>query len=333
MGKNRAKINIKDIVKAITKDGIPMTMSFKNVLEARARITGLIHTTPVMQSSLLNEIAGARLFFKCEHLQKVGAFKARGAVNAVFALTDAEAAAGVATHSSGNHGAALARAAKLRGVPAWIVVPDNALAAKKAAIKAYGAEIVECDATLQAREATLQRLVAKRRCQIVAPYDDELVIAGQGTAGLELSEQVADLECIVTPVGGGGLLAGCLLAMDGRIPVYGAEPAGADDAYRSFRAGKRIESHVPNTIADGLRTVLGVINFDIIKSSAADILLVNETEIVEAMGLIWTRLKQVVEPSSAVTLAAVLKNPGLFSGKRVGLILTGGNVDIEHLPF
>lgn len=310
-----------------------MAMSLKNVLEARDRIAGMIHTTPVLQSSLLDELAGAELFFKCEHLQKAGAFKARGATNAVFALTDSEAAVGVATHSSGNHGAALARAAKLRGIPAWIVVPDNALAAKKAAIKAYGAEIIECEATLEAREATLQQLVVQRRCQVVAPYDDELVIAGQGTAGLELSEQVDDLACIVTPVGGGGLLAGCLLAMDGRIPVYGAEPEGADDAHRSFYSGMRIESHVPNTIADGLRTVLGVKNFKIIKSSATDILLVDEAEIVAAMALIWTRLKQVVEPSSAVTLAAVLKNPALFSGKRVGLILTGGNVDIEHLPF
>ena len=310
-----------------------MAMSLQYVLEAQQRIHGRIHTTPVMQSLHLNELAGSTLFFKCEHLQKTGAFKARGAANAVFALNDEQSQTGVATHSSGNHGAALARAAQLRGIPAWVVVPENALASKKAAIKHYGAEIIECVSTLEARETTLAMLVKDKQCQVVAPYDDELVIAGQGTAGLEFIEQVNHLDCIVTPVGGGGLLAGCILAVDGNLPVYGAEPAGADDAYRSFKTGVRVESHTPSTIADGLRTVLGVKNFEVIRSSAKDILLVSEDEIIDAMVLVWSRLKQVVEPSSAVTLAAVLRNPDVFKGQRVGLVLTGGNVDVEDLPF
>jgi len=310
-----------------------MDLSVTDVIEARDRIAGLVHITPVMQSSLLNELACAELFFKCEHLQKVGAFKARGAANAVFALSDDIAARGVATHSSGNHGAALARAARLRGISAWIVVPENALASKKAAIRAYGAEIIECEATLEARESTLAALVARENCYQIPPYDDQWVIAGQGTAGLELVSQIDRLDCIISPVGGGGLLAGCLLAVDGQMPVYGAEPANADDAYRSFHSGVRVSSHNPDTIADGLRTVLGLKNFEIIKSRAEGILLVSEDEIVAAMGLIWTRLKQIVEPSSAVTLAAVLKYPDIFTGKRVGLMLTGGNVDLARLPF
>ena len=310
-----------------------MAMSLQHVLEARRRIQGFIHTTPVMQSLHLNERTGSDLFFKCEHLQKTGAFKARGAANAVFALSDEKAKTGVATHSSGNHGAALARAAQLRGIPAWIVVPENALSSKKAAIRHYGAEIIECASTLDARESSLAALVTDKQCQVVPPYDDALVIAGQGTAGLELTEQVDHLDCIVAPVGGGGLLAGCVLAADSKIAVYGAEPVGADDAYRSFQAGVRVDSHTPTTIADGLRTVLGVSNFEIIQSSVKDILLVSEDEIIDAMALLWTRLKQVVEPSSAVTLAAILRNPDVFRGKRVGLMLTGGNVDIEDLPF
>ena len=310
-----------------------MTMLKKDVLDARNRIEGHIHTTPVMESAALNKIASAKLFFKCEHLQKVGAFKARGAVNAVFALSVEAASTGVATHSSGNHGAALARAAKLRHIPAWIVVPKNALDSKKAAIKHYGAEIIECESTLAARESTLAKLVAEKQCEVVPPYDDEFVIAGQGTAGLELLEQVEDLDCIVTPVGGGGLLAGCLLAAEGKIPVYGAEPAGADDAHRALKSGTRVETQEPDTIADGLRTVLGVKNFEVIQSSVKDILLVSDEEIINAMALIWTRLKQIVEPSSAVTLAVVLKYPTLFAGKRVGLVLTGGNVDLTNLPF
>ena len=310
-----------------------MKITVKDIQQAHGRISPYIHRTPIFESRALNKIIGCELLFKAENFQKIGAFKARGACNAVFSMDEPSLQKGVITHSSGNHGAALARAAQLRGIPAWIVVPENALSSKKAAIRHYGADIIECASTLDARESSLAALVKDKQCQVVPPYDDALVIAGQGTAGLELTEQVDHLDCIVAPVGGGGLLAGCVLAADGKIAVYGAEPAGADDAYRSFQAGVRVNSHKPTTIADGLRTVLGVSNFEIIQSSVKDILLVSEDEIIDAMALLWTRLKQVVEPSSAVTLAAVLRNPDVFRGKRVGLMLTGGNVDIGDLPF
>jgi len=287
-----------------------------------------------MQSELLSAMAGAPLWFKCENLQKAGAFKSRGAVNAVFSLADEEAARGVATHSSGNHGAALARAAQLRGIPAYIVVPENARAVKKAAIRQYGGEVIECAATLDAREARLAEVVASTGAWFVPPYDDDRIIAGQGTAALEMLEQVDGLECLVAPVGGGGLLAGSVIACaDSGVAVFGAEPEMADDAYRSLQTGRRVTSHVPNTIADGLLTTLGKRNFEILRDRVAGILLVSEREIVDAMALVWTRLKLVVEPSAAVTLAAILRNPDVFTGKRTGAILTGGNVDIADLPF
>lgn len=314
--------------------GTSMTCSLEDVRAAAERIASSIHRTPVLTSELLDAIAGASLFFKCENLQKAGAFKSRGAVNAVMSLTDDEAARGVATHSSGNHGAALARAARLRGIPAWIVVPVNARAVKKAAIEQYGARIIECASTLEARESALARVLEETGACFVPPYDDDRIIAGQGTAVLELVQQVENLDCIVTPVGGGGLLAGSALVCDAEgIVIYGAEPENADDAFRSFQSGERVTSHVPDTIADGLLTTLGERNFDIISDKVDDILLVSEQQIVDAMELLWTRLKVVVEASAAVTLAAVLRHRELFAGRRVGAILTGGNVDVADLPF
>lgn len=322
---------------AKTTNTVPGIPSVDDVRVARQRIAPYIHRTPVLQSELLNELCQARLFFKCENLQKAGAFKSRGAVNAVFALTAQEAAHGVATHSSGNHGSALARAAQLRGIPAYIVVPSNAKAVKKAAIAAYGGEIIECEPTLVAREAMLESVIARTGATFVPPYDDARIIAGQGTAALELIEDVPDLDCLVVPVGGGGLLAGTVLAAEtggeNGIPVYGAEPEGAADAHRSFATGERVTTQVPETIADGLLTTLGALNFEIIKAGVEAILLVSDEEIIEAMALLWTRMKLVVEPSSAVTLAAVMRYGKTFTGARVGIILTGGNVDLSDLPF
>jgi threonine dehydratase len=305
-----------------------------DVRKARARIASYIHCTPIMTSQMLNEICGCELFFKCENLQKAGAFKSRGAVNAVMMLPDEVAAKGVATHSSGNHGSALARAAQLRGVPAYIVVPSNARAVKKAAIEQYGGQIIECEPTLAAREDSLQEVVDRTGAAFVPPYDDDRIIAGQATAMLELVEQVEGLESVIVPVGGGGLLAGTSIISDAHgIETWGAEPSGADDAHRSFHSGDLVRSHVPNTMADGLLTTLGERNFEIIHSLVRDILLVEETEIIDAMRLLWTRLKIVVEPSSAVAFAAILRNPDTFRGERIDVILTGGNVDLADLRF
>jgi threonine dehydratase len=304
-----------------------MPVTIEDINAAYLRIRPHIHRTPVMQSESLDELAGCKMFFKCENLQKAGAFKSRGAVNAVFSISDQQLSKGVATHSSGNHGAALARAASLRCIPAYIVVPENAKQVKKEAIRAYGAEIIECEATLQARESTLAQVVRDTGARVVHPYDDDLVIAGQGTAALEFLDQVSELDSLIVPVGGGGLLAGTAIVAYPATAVYGAEPETADDAYRSFQSGQRVKSHIPNTICDGLLTTVGERNFEIINEKVSDILLVSEEEIIDAMSLLWTRLKQVVEPSSAVTLAAVLRNRALFSGLRVGLVLTGGNVD------
>ena len=312
-----------------------MAVTLNDVVAARARIRPYIHETPVLSSELLNREAGATLLFKCEHLQKVGAFKARGAANTVFSLSPVEAKLGVATHSSGNHGAALARAAQLRGIPAHIVVPNNAKLAKVLAIEGYGGRVIRCESNLAAREATLKQVVAETNATVVHPYDDERVIAGQGTTALEILEQVDDLDGVVIPVGGGGLLAGssCVFKAMSDVKVYGAEPKMADDAYRSFTSGVRVTEHTPKTIADGLQTTLGEKNFDMIRELVDGILLVSEDELVSAMGLIWSRLKQVVEPSSAVTLAAVIKYPDLFQNRKICLILTGGNVDLADLPF
>lgn len=312
-----------------------MSVSVADIEAAQSRIRSHIHVTPILQSEQLNLETGVNLLFKAEHLQKVGAFKARGAANAVFSLSDSEAAAGVATHSSGNHGAALARAAQLRNIPAHIVVPENAKRAKTDAIFGYGGRVIRCESTLAARETTLEKVVGETGATIVHPYDDPRVIAGQGTTALEIIEQIPQFDSVVIPVGGGGLLAGSSLVFKSRTDarVYGAEPASADDAYRSFKSGVRVTEHVPKTIADGLQTTLGVENFAIIKDHVDDILLVTEEQIVAAMALIWSRLKQVVEPSAAVTLAAVMSHSELFQGQTVCLVLTGGNIDLGDLPF
>jgi len=303
---------------------------------AHARIRPHVHRTAVITSRTLDALCGARLFFKGEHLQKVGAFKARGACNAVMGLDEATAARGVATHSSGNHGAALAWAARLRGITAHVVVPSNSNPAKRANIERYGARLVLCEPTLAAREATLAQVVLETGAEAVPPYDDARVIAGQGTAVLELLEDVADLDIVLTPVGGGGLLSGCALAahaIDPGIRVIGAEPLGADDAARSLAAGSRQPLPDPRTIADGLRATLGEMNFRLIQREVEAILTVTDAQIAAAMRLFWEVTKQLIEPSSATVLAAVLAHRGQFAGHRVGLVLSGGNVDLDALPW
>lgn len=303
------------------------------VQTALRRISPHLHRTPVMQSRTLDALCGARVFLKCEHLQKVGAFKARGAGNAVFALGEDEAARGVATHSSGNHGAGLAWAAALRGIPAHVVVPANANRSKRANIARYGARIVECAPTLAAREATLAAVLAETGATPVPPYDDPRVIAGQGTAALEMLEQVDALDVLLAPVGGGGLLSGtAIVGRSAGLRVLAAEPLGADDAARSLACGERQPQTDPRTIADGLRTSLGELNFAIIRRDVEAIVTVSEAQIVSAMRLVWELTKQLVEPSSATVVAALLAEPGRFAGQRVGAILSGGNVDLD-LPL
>ncbi|MBM4118048.1 pyridoxal-phosphate dependent enzyme [bacterium] len=303
---------------------------------AAARLAGRIHRTPVMRSAGLDALTGAELTFKCESLQRTGSFKIRGAMNAVLSLSGAEAAPGVLTHSSGNFAAALALAARERGVAAHIVMPDSAPAVKQAAVRAYGGRVTFCAPTLTAREETAARIQAETGARFVHPYDDYAIIAGQGTAALELWREAPDLQAIVIPVGGGGLSAGCALATAALAPraeILGAEPAGADDAYRSLLAGERLPQLDPRTCADGLRTALGERNFPILSRLLAGIVTVSEDEIVAAMRLVWERLKILVEPSGAVPLAAVLAAPARFRGRRVGLILSGGNVDLDALPW
>jgi threonine dehydratase len=307
------------------------------IADARTRIASFVHVTPVMTSRRLNAITGAELHFKCENFQRAGAFKARGAFNAVMSLSDAEAACGVYTHSSGNHGAALALAARARGIPCHVVMPSNAAAVKQAAVAAYGAEIHLCEPTLAAREETAQRVGAETGARLIHPYDDDAVIAGQGTAAAELIEAVAGLEILIAPIGGGGLISGTALAAararGPKIRVIGAEPAGADDAARSFAAGKLIPLTTAATIADGLRASLSRRTFDVISRQVAQVQTASEDAIVEAMRLIWTSMKIVVEPSAAVPLAAILEHRDAFAGHRVGVIVTGGNVDLDALPW
>jgi threonine dehydratase len=316
--------------------GMQNDPTFEDVLAAAELIRPYVHRTPVMSSSAVDGIAGAHLFFKCENLQKVGAFKARGATNAVLSLDDEDAARGVATHSSGNHAAALAYAAQIRGVPAYVVMPRTAPPVKKAAVAGYGAEITECEPTLEARETTLEELVARTGATFVHAYDSPMVIAGQGTASLELIAEVPELEVVVAPVGGGGLMSGTAVAVSASRPdieLWGAEPAGADDAFRSLRDGRRYPSVEPTTIADGLLTSLSDRTFRILSERLRGILTVSEENIARAMRLLWERMKIVVEPSGAVPLAAVLERPDHFADRRVGLIISGGNVDLENLPW
>lgn len=312
------------------------TLTLADIRAAHARIADKIHRTPVLTSATLDALCGAQLFFKCENFQKIGAFKARGATNAVFALTDAEAANGVATHSSGNHAAALARAARLRGIPAHIVMPSNAPKTKIESVRRNGGIIVFCEPTLAAREAACARIIAETGARLVHPFDDYAVMAGQGTATLELLEQAPELDLIIVPVGGGGLLCGTAVAAKGARPgirVIAAEPAGADDAARSFAAGRIIPLEKASTVADGLRTSLGERNFPLIRQHVDEVVTVSEESIVAAMRRIWEVLKIIIEPSCAVPYAAIMEQKIDVSGKRVGIILTGGNVDLDALPW
>jgi threonine dehydratase len=290
-----------------------------------------------MSSRLIDTEAGCEIFFKCENLQKVGAFKARGAHNAVLCLTPEQLARGVATHSSGNHAAALALAASHFDVPAYIVMPENAPATKVAAVRAYGGQITFCESTQAARESTLQEVCERTGASFIPPYDHPDVIAGQGTAALELAGQLTPPpDFLLTPVGGGGLLAGCAVASKALWPgtaVIGAEPAGADDALRSFHSGQWQPQPAPDTVADGLRTALGQLNFQLIRENVDDILSADDATIIRATRLVWTRMKLVIEPSAAVGLAVVLAHPHRFAGKRVAIVFSGGNVDIDQLPW
>jgi threonine dehydratase len=313
-----------------------MPLTPESIRAAHDRIRPHIHRTPVLSSSILNVQLGAELFFKCENFQKVGAFKARGACNAVLSLTGEQAKRGVVTHSSGNHGAALAWASRLKGVKATIVVPHNAPAPKKRAIEAYGATIVYCEPNVQAREAAVDALIAQHGYELVHPFNDFRVMNGQGTAALELLEEVPDLDIVMSPLGGGGLLSGTTIAAKGAKPglkVYGGEPAGADDGYRSLRDGVRITDAVPHTICDGLRTGLGDKTFDILSKNVDGIVLASEANIVKAMRTTWELLKIICETSCCPPLGAILEGNLDVKGKRVGIILTGGNVDLDKLPW
>lgn len=310
--------------------------SIIDVNAAARRIAPYIHRTPVLTCQALNKLSGAELYFKCENFQKVGAFKIRGASNAVLLLDKQAAANGVATHSSGNHAAALAFAARRRGIPAYVVMPENAPAIKQAAVAGYGAEIIFCAANLPAREQGLAEVVERTGAVFIPPYDAYPIIAGQGTAALELCADQIDLDVVITPVGGGGLLSGTAIAVKALSPrtqVIGAEPTNADDAYRSLQQGSIVPSQNPNTIADGLLTSLGELTFAVIKQQVDDIITVSEANIIRAMRTIWERMKIIVEPSAAVTLAILLEQPERFAGKRIGLILSGGNVDLDRLPW
>lgn len=309
---------------------------YEDVERAYSLIAPMVHRTPVLTSISVNEITGGNIFFKCENLQKVGAFKFRGASNAVFSLSEEDARKGVATHSSGNHAAALALAARMRGIPAHIVMPSTSPEIKKRAVAGYGGIITLCEPTLQARESTLNEVVRQTGATIVHPYDNFFVIAGQGTAAKEFIEDAGPFDLIIAPVGGGGLLSGTAIAARHLLPlcrVIAAEPEGADDAYRSFIAHKIIPSEHPKTIADGLLTSLGQRNFSIISEMVDDIVTVSEEKIIEAMRLVWERMKIIIEPSSAVPLGAILEGKIKVEGKRTGIILSGGNLDLGKLPF
>ena len=310
--------------------------TFDDMVQARARIAPHVHRTPVLTSRFLNELTGAELFFKCENLQKAGAFKARGASNAVFGLSDEQAARGVATHSSGNHGTCLSYAAGRRGIPCTVVMPRTAPQAKKDAVRGYGGRVVECEPSTSSREAVFAEVVAETGAEFVHPYNDWRVIAGQATCSAELIEQVEGLDAVVAPIGGGGMISGTCLTLSNLAPgvkIYAAEPEQAADAYRSFKAGHIIADDAPETVADGLKVPLKELTWHFVKSHVTDILTASDPEIVEAMKLIWKRMKIVMEPSSAVPLATILKNPETFAGKRVGIIITGGNVDLDRLPW
>jgi threonine dehydratase len=312
------------------------SLNLDTIRAAHERIRPYIHRTPVLTNSWLNDACRTSLFFKCENFQKVGAFKARGATNAVFALDDIAARHGVATHSSGNHGAAVARAAKLRGTRAHIVMPSNSAKVKIRAVESYGAHVVFCEPTEESREIKCAEVIAQTGATLIHAFENEYVIAGQGTAALELLEDIADLDVIMCPVGGGGLLSGSAIAaksMRPQIKVIAVEPENADDAAQSFRAGRRLVTEKKFTIADGLRTNIGEPNFAIVQQYVDDIVTVSEEAIVSAMRTIWETMKIVVEPSAAVPYAGIAERVIDAEGKRVGIILTGGNIDLDALPW
>lgn len=313
-----------------------MLPSFAEIRDAAARIAPYARVTPVLRSALIDARVGAAVWFKCENLQAGGAFKFRGATNAVWSLTDEEAANGVVTHSSGNHGNALAMAARTRGIPAHVVVPEGAVKAKVDAIIAAGATIHRCAATTAAREAKAAEVMAATGANLVHPYADARVMAGQGTLVPELVRQADGIDTVLFPVGGGGLAAGCSIAahgIDPGIALFGAEPEGADDAARSLEADARVGPFTPETICDGLRTLIGEPNFHALRDHQVRVLRVSDAEVVAAMRLMWSELRVIVEPSSATTLAALLRYPEHFAGRRVGAVITGGNVDLDALPW
>lgn len=308
----------------------------EEIQEASARIQPYIHKTPVLTSAQINQVAGGNLFFKCENLQKAGAFKTRGAMNATLSLTQVQHLAGLATHSSGNHAQALARAAMITGTKAWIVMPKTAPEVKVKGVKSYQGEIIFCEPTLQAREQTLEQVILDTGATFVHPYNDMNVITGQSTAAFETFTQCPPLHLLLCPVGGGGLLSGTLLSRNYFSPqtkVIACEPEGANDAWQSFHTKKLVPSIKPNTIADGLLTSLGSLTFPIMTKYADDIVTVSDAAIIRAMRLVWERMKIVIEPSAAVCLAAILEEKIDIAGKRTGIILTGGNVDLNNLPW
>ncbi|SLN71481.1 Phenylserine dehydratase [Roseovarius gaetbuli] len=311
-------------------------LTIDDMLAARERIAPYIHRTPVLTSSYLNDLTGAELFFKCENFQKAGAFKVRGASNAVFGLSDEMAKRGVATHSSGNHALSLSYAAGRRGIPCHVVMPRTAPEAKKAAVRGYGGIITECEPSTTSREEVFARVQAETGAEFVHPYNDVRVIAGQATCSAELLEQTEGLDAVIAPIGGGGMVSGTCLTLSNLAPgvkIYAAEPEQADDAYRSFKAGHIIADDAPVTVADGLKVPLKENTWHFVSHNVTDILTASEQEIIDAMKLTWQRMKIVIEASCAVPLATILKNRETFVGKRVGVIITGGNVDLDTLPW
>ena len=312
------------------------TPTFDDIKNSFNKIKKYSHNTPVLTSTNINNLLGANIYFKCENFQKVGAFKFRGAINSILSLSKEEIQKGVATHSSGNHAAAIALSAKIVNTKAYIVMPENAPKVKKQAVKSYGAIITYCEPTLEARETTLNKIIKETNATFIHPYNNFNVISGQGTAAYELINEIPDIDIIMAPVGGGGLLSGTAIAAKGinkNIKIFGAEPKNADDAYQSFIHKKLIPSNNPNTIADGLLTSLGNLTFKIICENVDNIFTVNEKTIVKAMKLIWERMKIIIEPSSAVPIAALIENPKFFKNKKIGIILSGGNVDLSDLYY
>ena len=318
------------------KDSDVAVPSIDDVRAAHARIKPYIHQTPILTSTYLNELSGAELYFKCENFQKAGAFKVRGASNAVFGLSDEVAAKGVATHSSGNHALSLSYAAGCREIPCTVVMPRTAPQAKKDAVRGYGGVIVECEPSTSSREETFAKVVEQSGAEFVHPYNDIRVITGQATCSLEFNEQTPGLDAMVAPIGGGGMISGTCLTLSNIAPninIYAAEPEQADDAYRSFKAGHIIADDSPDTVADGLKVPLKENTWHFVSHHVTDIHTASEQEIIDAMKLTWQRMKIIIEPSCAVPLAVILKNPDVYRGKRVGVIITGGNVDMNTLPW